>query len=127
VAPPYPAMIQLSPAAIQEILRLRSRRGQPDLILRLGVQPSGCLDWSYLLGFESIPQTGDRRFDCHGIQVVVDPASQPYLNGVTLDYSEDLMGGGFRFRNPNAHQTCGCGNSFSPAPPPAPETSTAGD
>jgi Fe-S cluster assembly iron-binding protein IscA len=29
-----------------------------------------------------------------------------------LDYSEDLMGGGFRFHNPNAIETCGCGNSF---------------
>lgn len=47
------------------------------------------------------------------VKVVVDSQQFNYLNGLTLDYSEDLMGGGFRFKNPNAKIGCGCGNSFS--------------
>jgi len=45
--------------------------------------------------------------------VVIDDQSLDYINGLMLDYSEDLMGGGFRFHNPNAKHSCGCGNSFS--------------
>jgi iron-sulfur cluster assembly accessory protein len=55
----------------------------------------------------------DQLFNCDGVQVVVDAQSISAIAGLTLDYSEDLMGGGFRFHNPNALQTCGCGNSFS--------------
>jgi iron-sulfur cluster assembly accessory protein len=51
--------------------------------------------------------------DCGTVKVVVDSQQLNYLKGLTLDYSEDLMGGGFRFKNPNAKIGCGCGNSFS--------------
>ena len=55
----------------------------------------------------------DQIYDFEGIQMVVDRQSLSYIDGLTLDYSEDLMGGGFRFHNPNALQSCGCGHSFS--------------
>jgi iron-sulfur cluster assembly accessory protein len=63
--------------------------------------------------FEQEYQPQDLIYECNGIQVVIAPANLPYIDGLTLDYSEDLMGGGFRFHNPNAIQTCGCGNSFA--------------
>ncbi len=44
--------------------------------------------------------------------VVVDPKSLMFVFGMTLDYSDDLIGGGFKFNNPNAASTCGCGQSF---------------
>lgn len=56
---------------------------------------------------------GDRLITIDAIEIVVDAASQPYVQGITLDYSEDLMGGGFRFHNPRAARTCSCGFSFS--------------
>jgi iron-sulfur cluster assembly accessory protein len=58
-------------------------------------------------------QPEDRICESSGIQVAVDGQSVKTLTGLTLDYSEDLMGGGFRFHNPNATASCGCGHSFS--------------
>jgi iron-sulfur cluster assembly accessory protein len=110
-------MIQLSDAATSEVLRLRSRRKQPNLQLRLGIQLSGCLGMSYTLSFESFDSNLAQPADClwttNGIQIVVRSEDLHYLDGLVIDYSEDLMGGGFRFHNPNTVQTCGCGASFS--------------
>ncbi len=55
---------------------------------------------------------GDQVFEKDGIKVIVDPMSLRYLEGAEVDYKEDLMGGGFAIKNPNATSTCGCGHSF---------------
>lgn len=72
----------------------------------------------YVLALDEQMQAGDQVVRCDGVEIVVDAHSLPYLDGLMLDYTEDLMGGGFRFHNPNAVQSCGCGNSFSVAPSP---------
>lgn len=109
-------MISLSRAAILEVKRLQHRcfDGATNAILRLGVQSGGCSDFYYTLEFVAALNQDDRLWQCDDLQVAVDAHSLPYLKGLTLDYSEDLMGGGFRFDNPNAEQHCGCGNSFKP-------------
>lgn len=106
-------MIHLSQAAISEILRLKAKRSDPKLVFRLSIQPSCCLAISYVMAFDTVTSLDDQLYNCNGLQVVVDAKSLTAVNGLTLDYSEDLMGGGFRFHNPNAVQSCGCGNSFS--------------
>lgn len=105
-------MIHLSQAAVSEIGRLQSKQ-QPNILFRLTIKPGGCSDWFYDMSFDEATKFGDQVFDLSGIQVVIDTESLNYINGLTLDYSEDLMGGGFRFHNPLAIATCGCGNSFS--------------
>lgn len=109
-------MIQFSHTAADEVLRLKAKRNNPNLVVRLGVQKTGCLDLSYSLSFDEAAQVGDQVFHCADLQVVVDSTSLTYLEGLLIDYSEDLMGGGFRFHNPQAVQNCGCGNSFSIKP-----------
>lgn len=47
-----------------------------------------------------------------GFKLVCDPKSLLYLFGMKLDFSNELVGGGFKFQNPNADSTCGCGKSF---------------
>lgn len=106
-------MIDLSKAAASEVKRLRAKLKQPNALFRLKVQPGGCSGMLYAMEFDEAIAPGDWVYDCNGLQVVVEAQSLPYIDGLTLDYSEDLMGGGFRFHNPNATQTCGCGNSFS--------------
>jgi iron-sulfur cluster assembly accessory protein len=108
-------MIQLSESAVTEILRLRAKRQNSNLFLRLGVQSEGCLGLSYSMGFDLAPQAGDQVYISNGLQMLVDPNSLTCIQDLTIDYSEDLMGGGFRFHNPNATQTCSCGNSFAVA------------
>ena len=46
------------------------------------------------------------------MRCVIDPKSLMFLYGMQLDYSDELIGGGFQFSNPNAEETCGCGKSF---------------
>jgi iron-sulfur cluster assembly protein len=115
-------MIQLSPAAIAEVKRLQSKRPAP---FRLGIASGGCAEFYYTLALDETVTPEDQLIDCKGIRIVIAPQHQPYLNGLTLDYTEDLMGGGFRFNNPNAVSSCGCGNSFaiqaSPSDPVAPK------
>jgi iron-sulfur cluster assembly protein len=114
-------MIHLSPAAANEVKRLKFKQ-QPNVMFRLAVKPGGCSGWYYDVSFDEIAvlsddgsdqNPSDRIFHCDGVSVVIDIKSLDYINGLTLDYSEDLMGGGFRFHNNNAMATCGCGNSFS--------------
>lgn len=125
-------MIQLSPSAANEIRRLKSKQ-HPNVLFRLAVKPGGCSGWYYDMSFDQGLQVGDdpegnvlkgnaalmpsqkdeRIFECYDIQIVVDAESLKYINELTVDYSEDLMGGGFRFYNPISNATCGCGNSFS--------------
>lgn len=106
-------MIQLSQTAISEVQRIKSKSPNSAALFRVSVQRGGCADWHYSLALEDVAAPNDRVFTCEGIEVVIDPDSWPYLAGLNLDYSEDLMGGGFRFHNPNAASSCGCGNSFS--------------
>lgn len=106
-------MIHLSKSAIQEISRLQTNAPAVDTGVRLSIAPGGCAGWYYDLGFAGEVGMGDRLYDCGGISVIVDAQSLDHLQGMTLDYSEDLMGGGFRFHNPQATNICSCGNSFA--------------
>jgi len=106
--------IQISEAALQQLLGLRQRQGT-DLCLRVGVRQGGCSGMSYTMDFEDIKniRPNDEVFDYEGFKVICDPKSMLYLYGLVLDYSDSLIGGGFKFTNPNATQTCGCGSSFA--------------
>ena len=105
-------MINISKAAAGEIKRLQLKHQNPKTRLRLGIQSGGCADLYYTIDFDESMNLGDRLYDCGDISVIVDEESWNYITELTLDYSEDLMGGGFRFHNPKAVETCSCGNSF---------------
>ncbi|MDZ8184849.1 MAG: iron-sulfur cluster assembly accessory protein [Nostoc sp. ChiSLP02] len=105
-------MIHLSQAATSEIVRIKSKQ-QPEVLFRLAVKPGGCSGLFYDMSFDKTIKAGDRVFDFDEVQVIVDAESLDRLNGLTVDYAEDLMGGGFRFNNPQAIASCTCGNSFS--------------
>lgn len=109
------AMLYLSSAASQEIQRLQRRHPSTSNICRIGVKAGGCAEFHYTLSFEQVCQPNDAvvQFIAGDLKLVVDVAHRPYLEGVTLDYAEDLMGGGFRFQNPNALKHCGCGHCFA--------------
>ena len=105
-------MIQLTPGAITEVKRLLEKDGRPNLGLRIGVQGGGCSGLSYKLGFDQV-RAGDRVGDFDGVKVFVDPKSDLYLEGTTVDFVDGLEGRGFKFLNPQAKKSCGCGESFS--------------
>ena len=76
------------------------------------MQGGGCSGLQYALGFDGEPQPGDEVVDQHGVKVVVDRFSLPYLSGAEVDFVDGLMGQGFTVNNPNAVASCGCGSSF---------------
>jgi iron-sulfur cluster assembly protein len=55
----------------------------------------------------------DHQFESHGVKVVVDPKSLPFLEGTQLDYTREGLNEGFKFSNPNIKDECGCGESFN--------------
>jgi iron-sulfur cluster assembly protein len=108
-------MIQLSQTALKELKRLQAKQPSMHATVRLMLQPGTCAAWTYDLQFEGKPQADDTLFEYGDMRVAVSAQALPKLTGLTIDYAEDLMGGSFRFINPNASQTCGCGISFSTA------------
>ena len=81
--------------------------------LRVGVKGGGCSGFSYLLDLTETQKETDEVFFQHGIRVICDPKSLLYLNGVTINFKDEIMGRGFVFDNPNATSSCGCGSSFT--------------
>ena len=107
-------ILAVQPSAAAEFDRMRTKRNRPDAVLRVRVVvDSGCGDFRYAMGIEPGPRDGDQSIPAHGVTVVVDPKSAELLRGSTLEYSDSLMDGGFKVRNPRAQSECGCGQSFS--------------
>jgi iron-sulfur cluster assembly protein len=91
---------------------LASQQVQADLAgLRVGVRGGGCSGFQYQLAFDE-QREGDVVFESHGLKLLVDGESLPFVRGSTIDYEESLQGAGFKVENPNVVAACGCGSSF---------------
>ena len=105
-------MVTVTEQAVSQVNNIMEKEDSPGLILRLGVNGGGCSGLEYYMGFDDKVNETDETFEHYGLKVVIDKQSLPYLEGTTLDFSNDLMNSGFVFNNPNATRTCGCGKSF---------------
>ena len=105
-------MITITEKAAQKALELAARDKVPPR-LRVGVRGGGCSGLSYFYEFDQSSKAGDAVWQWHGLDVVCDPKSLPYIDGCLLDYDTNLLKGGFRFSNPQAKRSCSCGSSFS--------------
>jgi len=106
-------IVGLTEKAVEMVKAAMQREGATGYGLRVGVLGGGCSGLQYNLSFEPQPGADDTVFEQGGVRVFVDSASQPHLQGMTLDYVTGLHGAGFKFLNPNATRTCGCGSSFA--------------
>ena len=79
--------------------------------LRVGVRGGGCSGFQYALAFDS-QRDGDEVFEDHGLRILVDSPSLPYVQGSVIDFVDGLQGAGFKVENPNVIAACGCGSSF---------------
>jgi iron-sulfur cluster assembly accessory protein len=79
--------------------------------LRVGVRGGGCSGFQYQLAFDE-QRDGDVIFESHGVKLLVDGPSLPYVDGSTIDYVDGLQGAGFQVNNPNVVAAGGCGSSF---------------
>jgi iron-sulfur cluster assembly protein len=115
-------LVNLTARAAEKVSALRADEpaGEAE-VLRIAVQGGGCSGFEYALGFDRGAQSGDHELEFHGVKVVVDPFSAPYLQGSTIDFLEGLQESGFKIDNPNVSTACGCGHSFQVAEGEAPE------
>lgn len=97
----------------KRVKALQDHEHRPNLMLRVTVLGGGCSGFQYDFSFADNLESGDLVFERDGIRVVVDEMSLQYLNGSTIDFTDDLIGSSFQIRNPNATSSCGCGTSFS--------------
>jgi iron-sulfur cluster assembly protein len=118
-------LISLSEAAAVKIKELMAEEDEV-AVLRVAVQGGGCSGFEYALGFDSGSQEGDYELSLHGVVVVVDPFSAPYLQGATIDFLNGLEESGFKIDNPNVSASCGCGHSFQVEDGEAPADGAAG-
>jgi len=105
-------MISLTDKAADKVKEILKKEDKNDHALRVGVKGGGCSGFSYTLNIDKIFSESDQVFEEKGIKIVIDAKSFIYLNGMKVDYIENLSGSGFSFSNPNATRTCGCGHSF---------------
>jgi iron-sulfur cluster assembly accessory protein len=104
--------LALTEGAAVKVRALLDQEGRDDLRLRVAVQPGGCAGLQYQLFFDERSLDGDIELDLHGVPVVVDRMSAPYLGGATIDFTDTIEQQGFTIDNPNAGGGCACGNSF---------------
>ena len=111
--------ILITEPAMKQLANLMQQQGSGS-VLRVGVRSGGCSGMSYTMDFIDAAEIegDDERYsyepaNAPSFEVVCDPKSLLYIYGMQLDFSTELIGGGFNFTNPNATQTCGCGSSFA--------------
>jgi iron-sulfur cluster assembly accessory protein len=105
-------MIELTSAAATRLQSIMMEKNLTGYGLRIFVSGGGCGGMQYGMGFDQQARAGDKVETVEGLTVFIDPISAQYLEGIQIDYVDELMGGGFRIENPNAVATCACGQSF---------------
>lgn len=105
--------ITLTDSAAQHVQKMLAQR-QQGIGLRLATKKSGCTGFAYVVDFADVIEQSDQVFESNGVKIVVNAASLPMLDGMTLDFvRENVLNEGFEFINPNIKDMCGCGESFS--------------
>ncbi len=113
--------IIIAPSALERVKKLIAKDGRKGVFLRLGVKGGGCSGLEYVMKLDTKPTPLDLSVEIDGVKVVCDSKSAKFLDGAALECTNNLIGGGFRFENPNAARSCGCGTSFTPKPTPSAE------
>jgi iron-sulfur cluster assembly protein len=104
--------ITLTERAASHVTGFLQKRGK-GIGLRLGVRTTGCSGLAYKIEYADTVQPEDHQYQSHGVTVLVDPKSLPYIDGTQLDFAREGLNEGFKFINPNVKDQCGCGESFN--------------
>jgi iron-sulfur cluster insertion protein len=108
-----PAVLKVTPSAVEKVKHLMDEEGNKDLCLRVYVTGGGCSGFQYGFSFDDQIADDDSVIEKDGVKVLLDALSYQYLAGSEVNYEEGLQGSRFVIQNPNAKTTCGCGLSFS--------------
>ena len=105
--------IILTDDAAKRVNAILSGEKKEGFALRISVTGGGCSGMSYNLTFDDTQKEFDKVYHSKGGKIICDIKSWFYVKGTEIDFSNDLLSGGFKLNNPNANKTCGCGTSFS--------------
>jgi iron-sulfur cluster assembly protein len=119
-------MIHLTEKAAAELQRQMAAKQAEGQFVRIGVDTGGCSGMQYTVDFTPEAAADDTVFENGDVKVVCDSISLVSINGLTIDFVDALVGGGFKFENPNAKRSCGCGTSFMVEGAKAPTGGTCG-
>ena len=106
--------VTITERAARHVAGFLQKRGK-GIGLRLGVRTTGCSGMAYKIEYADAIQPEDSAFESHGVKILVDPKSLPYIDGTELDFVREGLNEGFKFRNPKVKDECGCGESFNVA------------
>ena len=105
--------VELTQNAANRVNTMLQQRGS-GLGLRIGTRQSGCSGFAYTVDYADEIRDEDEVFESHGVRVIIDKGSLPFLDGTTVDYVKmNALNEGFEFNNPNVKNMCGCGESFT--------------
>ncbi|MCB1507764.1 MAG: iron-sulfur cluster insertion protein ErpA [Hyphomicrobiaceae bacterium] len=104
--------ISLSANAARRIAEIVANEPEGTM-LRVAVEGGGCSGFQYRYDLTQERESDDLVIERDGATVLIDPVSQPLLDGSEIDFEVSLMGASFQIKNPNATSSCGCGTSFS--------------
>src|SRR4051812_45830110 len=97
--------VTVTDKAVAQIKKILARYPKPEQFLRIGVKGGGCSGLEYVLKADTERRNYDMQAEFDGVTVVCDAKSAVYLRGTVLEYTGNLIGGGFQFKNPNAGRT----------------------
>ena len=109
----FDAGIEMTKKAADRLAAVMEGEGKKGFGLRMEVTTGGCSGLNYNMSFEEKQKEFDKVFESQGLRIFCDLKSYLYLKGIKIDFSNDILNGGFKIVNPNAERTCGCGTSFS--------------
>lgn len=104
--------ISLTESAAERVSSYLQMRGH-GVGLRVGVKPTGCSGYSYVVNYADSIEGDDVVFEDRGVKIVVDPKALKLIDGTQVDFIKNGLNEAFSFRNPNVTGECGCGESFN--------------
>jgi iron-sulfur cluster insertion protein len=107
-------MLNLTTSAVSKLKEILKTEEYNNPKLRIFVEGGGCSGFQYGFMIEEENTGEDFNISVDDVEVLIDPISAQYIDGITIDFKDDLEGARFIMSNPNAKTTCGCGSSFSP-------------
>jgi len=103
--------ISVSDKAVEQLKKLEIGK---DKFLRISIVAGGCSGMTYAAAIDTdLADADEVLFEKDDVRIVSEFKSMLYLDGLNIDYSDDLINAGFKFTNPNAQKSCGCGASFA--------------
>ena len=107
-----PALLTITPTAVEQVKKLLADRGTESIGIRLGVRTRGCSGYSYTVEYADEKTDLDEVIEQDGITLLIDPKSVMFFIGCVMDFKIEKLKSGFTFENPNEKGRCGCGESF---------------